>query len=102
MSQDVSSSWAPKDTKKKAAYLKTMDSVIVEKIILVNAPKSLEGKSEVKVMGEGIKAGATAGLSYHAAEDGKAAWAVVKNPAVKIGADWGIDFQAGATTKSEL
>lgn len=102
VSQDISSSWTPKDSKKKAAYLKTMENVIVEKIVIVNAPNSLEGKTAVEVKGDGVKSGTTAGLTYHAAQDGNAAWAVVRNPAVKIGADWGIDFQAGGDVKSEL
>ncbi|KAK5084362.1 glucosidase II [Lithohypha guttulata] len=101
-SQDVSSSVSTKDTKKKAVYLKTMDNVLVERIIIVNAPKSLEGKSEVKVTGQSSKSGGTASMSYHVAKDGNAAWAVIRNPAVKIGADWSIDLGVNTDAKGEL
>ncbi|KAI9802383.1 MAG: hypothetical protein M1833_001889 [Piccolia ochrophora] len=77
--------------KKTAAYLKTMKNVKVEKIVVVGAPGHWEGKTHVKVVSEGAKA-ASVRLEFHAAQDGKAAWAVVANPRVAIGSSWKIDF----------
>lgn len=101
VSQDLSAESKSKDSKKKSAYLKTMDGVTVERIIIVNAPKSLDGKKEVKVKGDGATR-PSAEISYHPAEAGSAAYAVVRNPAVKIGADWSIDFATHSDAKQEL
>lgn len=76
--------------KKTAAYLKKTESVKVEKVIVVAAPGSWKDKAEVTVTQDGKKT--AGGLTFHAAEGGKAAWAVVRSPNVKIGADWEIDF----------
>jgi alpha 1,3-glucosidase len=67
-----------------------MKKVGVEKVIVIGAPLSWASKSSVKA----IEGGSTleAPLEFHAAEGSKAAWAVVKNPKVAIGADWTIDF----------
>ena len=67
-------------------YLKTMKDVIVEKVVVVGAPKEWEGKTTVKV-GKG-----EARLEYHAQKGIHAAWAVVKAPKVAIGEDWNIEF----------
>ncbi|KAH6665765.1 putative glucosidase 2 subunit alpha [Halenospora varia] len=67
-------------------YLKTMKNVGVERIIIVGAPKSWDGKKTVKA-GKG-----EAQIEFHAEEENKAAWAVVKNPKVAIGEDWKIEF----------
>lgn len=75
-----------------AKYLSTMANVRVESVILVNAPKSWKDKSSVLVVGEGSKSGSSASLSWHAEVDGKASWAVVRDPGVAIGKDWRIDF----------
>jgi alpha 1,3-glucosidase len=67
-------------------YLKTMKNIGLEKIIIVGAPATWANKSAVKI-------GHTeARLEFHAAETGKAAWAVVKKPAVVIGEDFKIEF----------
>lgn len=81
-----------------ASYLKTMKDVRVEKVIVVNAPSSWEGKGEVSVSGGSVD------LAFHAAEGKKAAWAVVRNPGVGIGTDWIIDFGSATAGKvrSEL
>lgn len=93
-----------KSNKKKTTFLKTMSGVKVERIIIVNAPKSLEGRTQVTVKGEGLKAGSTAQVSYHSATDGNAAWALIRNPAVQIGLDWTIELSSGAESdaKTEL
>ncbi|RMZ83955.1 hypothetical protein DV737_g1312, partial [Chaetothyriales sp. CBS 132003] len=54
---------------------------------------------------EGPKTARTAELTYHAAAGNKAAWATVRNPGVRIGADWKIEFGAAfaeADAKPEL
>ncbi len=75
-----------------AAYLKAMANVRVERILVVNAPKEWESKSEVLVVAEGAKAGSKAALDWHGHQSGKAAWAAVRNPGIAIGVDWKIDF----------
>ena len=100
-SSDVSSKDPVKDEKRKTAFLKMMEGVMIERIIVVNAPKELNSKTGVAVTGTGIKSGATADLSYRAAEHGNAAWAMVRNPAVKVGADWSIDL-TGSDVRTEL
>lgn len=76
-------------------YLKTMEKVRVEKVIVVGAPDSWAGKKEVKVSAEG---GASSGgkkkaaMSFHKGQKGQANWAIVKDPAVGIGKGWKIEF----------
>ena len=67
-------------------YAKTMKNVGVERVLVVGAPKSWEGKSSVKAGGKDTA------LEFHGEEAGKAAWAVVKSPKVAIGEDWKIEF----------
>ena len=81
-----------KEGKSTAEYLKTVKNVKVEKIIIVGAPKSWDSVKEVLVIEDGIKEARNAGLVYHAAKDGKAAWAVVRKPGVGIGVGWKIKF----------
>ena len=84
---------ATKKGPKTAEYLKVMKDVRVERIIVVNAPGSWEGQHSVRVVEEGAKSGSTSvPLSWHAGGDGKAAWAVVRDPGVRIARDWRIIF----------
>lgn len=81
--------------KKTKEYLKTMEKVRVEKIIIVGAPASWKGKTEVEVSEEqGGKSVAArkVTLDFHEKADGKAAWAVVRDPAVQVGSGWKISF----------
>ena len=78
--------------KKTKEYLKSMLKVKVEKLIIVAPPVTWAGKTEVLVKEDGAKEGRKAGMEYHKAETGKAAWAVVKNPGISVGATWSIDF----------
>jgi mannosyl-oligosaccharide alpha-1,3-glucosidase len=66
--------------------------VRVERVIVVNAPKEWESKSEVLVLADGAKTGTKAGLTWHGHHSGKADWLVVRDPGVGIGTDWKIDF----------
>lgn len=89
-SQDLTSSG-----KKSKDYLKHMERVRVEKVIVVGAPDQWHAKPEVKVVDE--QSGRSAGsrniaLEFHGRDGGKAAWAVVRNPGVQIGAEWKIVF----------
>jgi alpha 1,3-glucosidase len=77
---------------KTAEYLKNMAKVRVEKVIIVGAPDSWKGKSEVLVVEEGSKSGVKVGFTWHAGSAGKGAWAVVRDPGVAVGRDWKIDF----------
>ncbi|KAI4939462.1 uncharacterized protein J4E92_000747 [Alternaria infectoria] len=84
-----------KRTVKCEKYLKTMEKVRVEKIIIVGAPKAWKDKSEVVVMQEGEKETQRkkpVPLEFHAAEGKKAAYAVVRDPRVFITRGWKIDF----------
>ena len=85
--------------KKTKSYLSSMKEVCVEKIIVVDAPSSWQGKSEVEVTvstEDGKKEVVEkAGIVYHVAREGKAAWAVVRRPrevCVGVGVDWSIRF----------
>jgi alpha 1,3-glucosidase len=80
---------------KAQKYIKSMEKVKVEKIIIVGAPKSWKGKEEVVVMEEGSKESKRrkpTTMEYHAASGKKAAWAVVRKPSVGVGKGWRIDF----------
>ena len=68
-------------------YVQSMKKVEVERIIVVGAPLEWRDKNQVK-----LAAGKLADLEYHEAKDGKAAWAVVRQPKLSIAADWKIDF----------
>ncbi|KAJ9207308.1 CAZyme family GH31 [Paecilomyces variotii] len=77
---------------KTAEYLKAMSGVRVEKIIIVDAPQQWQEKSSVTVIEEGAKSGSTAPLEFHLQQNGKAPYAIVKNPGVGIGKTWRIEF----------
>ncbi|KAF2125468.1 glycoside hydrolase family 31 protein [Dothidotthia symphoricarpi CBS 119687] len=81
------------------SYLKTMDKVRVEKIIVVGAPSTWKDKEEVIVMEEGTKESKRrkpVPLEYHASQGKKAAWAVIRDPKVGITRGWKIDFGSGS------
>ncbi|MCJ1385410.1 hypothetical protein MMC17_008533 [Xylographa soralifera] len=78
--------------KRSKEYHKTMATVRIEKIVVVGAPVDWQSKTEVLAMEEGAKQGRTVPLNWYAGEPGKAAWAVVRDPGLAIGARWKIDF----------
>jgi mannosyl-oligosaccharide alpha-1,3-glucosidase len=87
---------------KTSAYLKIMKDVKVEKIIVVNAPSSWDGKTTVSVT-EGSAKSSSAELIYHPVDGKRAAWATIRNPGVAIGVDWKIELPgAGGSVKTEL
>lgn len=86
---------------KRVNYLKAMEDVRIERVILVGAPGEWSSKDQVTVLEEhdGAKKGDDgkrnewkSTLQYHPAENGKAAWAMIRDPAVGIGREWRIDF----------
>lgn len=94
MSEDLSPAGSA-SSKVAKAYLKSMEKVRVEKIIVVGAPDAWKSVSEVNVSEEleGKSSGTKkAMLEWHAKDGGKAAWAVVRDPGVWIGGGWKIEF----------
>ncbi|EFW16067.1 glucosidase II alpha subunit [Coccidioides posadasii str. Silveira] len=77
---------------KTAKYLKSMAKVHVEKIIVVGAPEEWKGKQAVQVVEKGTQSEAQAALEWHGSRDGKASYAIVKNPIVSITKSWKISF----------
>ncbi|OJJ08010.1 hypothetical protein ASPVEDRAFT_381176 [Aspergillus versicolor CBS 583.65] len=75
-----------------AAYLKSIASVRVERVVVIDPPKEWQGRNTVTVIEDDAKASVTAALEYHTQGDGKAPYAVVKNPNVGIGKTWRIEF----------
>ncbi|KAF2096180.1 alpha glucosidase II [Rhizodiscina lignyota] len=80
---------------KTEKYHKSMKDVRVEKIIVVNAPEAWKSKNEASVSEEkdgksGKKGDAT--VTFVGKTGGKANWAVVRDPGVRIGNGWKIDF----------
>lgn len=71
-------------------YSKTMKKVGVEKVIVIGAPASWANKTAVKAT-EGSSTH-NIKIEFHAAQNGRAAWALIKNLGVPIGADWNVNF----------
>ncbi|OAQ65065.1 alpha glucosidase II [Pochonia chlamydosporia 170] len=72
---------------KAGSWLKAMRDVHVDRIIVIGAPASLDVK-EVQVESEGKNWAVK--VDYHAAEKGRAAFAVLGRVGTKIGEDWSI------------
>ena len=77
--------------KKTKEYLKAIQDVTIEKIIIVNAPAAWKDKKDVSIAADGGKSSKLS-LSFNKGGSGKADWAVVRNPAVSVGSDWKISF----------
>ncbi|KAL1956817.1 hypothetical protein VTO42DRAFT_6767 [Malbranchea cinnamomea] len=77
---------------KTAQYLKVMTPVRVEKVIIVGAPNTWKGKETVLVYEDDVSTGVSAKLEYHEGREGRAAYAVIKDPNVSIAKTWKIDF----------
>jgi alpha 1,3-glucosidase len=74
----------------EGAWLKEMRKVSVDRVIIVGAPSSWAGKKEVTVESEGKTW--TAAVDYTPASSGRAAFAVVRHLAARIGADFKVSF----------
>lgn len=82
--------------KQATAYLKTMEKVRIEKMIIVGAPKEWNQKKTVKVKGgmneegTGVK---EVEMIYHPGQTGQANWAVVRDPKLSVvSSSWTVDF----------
>ena len=75
--------------KVKEEYAKSMDAVVVEKVVLVGAPKEWKGRSTVQVDGTQNH---EADFEFHEGSTSTADWAIVKKPGVAVGRDWRIHF----------
>lgn len=76
--------------KKRREYLKEMERVRVEKIIVVGAPGSWQGRTEVRVVEDGEGRGVE--MVFERGGVGKANVAVVRDPGLGIGRDWRVEF----------
>ncbi|KAI0596727.1 alpha glucosidase-like protein [Biscogniauxia sp. FL1348] len=81
-----------RDTKsiEEGEWLKRMNDVAVDKIIIVGAPSSWANKKEVQLETEGEKSNIK--LEYFKADSNRGAFAVLGRVGTKIGADWSIDL----------
>ncbi|KAL4894538.1 glycosyl hydrolases family 31-domain-containing protein [Aspergillus ambiguus] len=77
---------------KTAAYLKSMAGVRVERVVVIDPPQEWQGRHSVTVIEEGAKTASTASMEYYSQANGKAAYAVVKNPNMGIGKTWRVEF----------
>ena len=69
--------------KKRRNYIKTMDRVRVEKIIIVIAPKEWATKKEVNVIEDGE--GRSVEMTFTKGDGKSASWAVVRDLGVGVG-----------------
>ncbi|KAG6197668.1 hypothetical protein E4U10_008057 [Claviceps purpurea] len=75
---------------KAGKWLEAMREVYVDRIIIVGAPAVLN-REEVSIESEGRTWGVK--VEYHAAEKGRAAFAVLGRVGARIGEDWRIGFE---------
>jgi alpha 1,3-glucosidase len=76
-------------------YLKKMENVRIERVVIVGAPQEWKKTDAVTVSEEGEKESKVASkveLKYFDAGGGKAAYAVVRDPKVAVGKGWRIEF----------
>ncbi|KAF2436767.1 putative alpha glucosidase II, alpha subunit [Tothia fuscella] len=72
-------------------YVKKMDAVRVERVIVVGGPGEWKGKSKVKVSREG-KEVKNVEMKFVEGKSGKGSEVVVRDPNCKIGEGWSISF----------
>lgn len=75
---------------KEGDWMKRYHDVSFDKIILVGAPSSWEGKTEVPVTSEGKTHKVR--MDFYKGEGGRAPFAVLGRLGVRVGADWEVDF----------
>ncbi|KAI1327741.1 glycoside hydrolase family 31 protein [Xylariaceae sp. FL0255] len=75
---------------KKGDWLRAMDNVSIDRIIVVGAPSSWANKKEVQVQSEAKTSSVK--IEYHKADGNRASFALVGRVNAKIGADWTLDF----------
>lgn len=77
---------------KTAEYLKTMNDVRVERVVVIDPPKEWQEKTSATITEDGAQSVSTAAVEFIAQPSGRAPYAVVKNPNVRIGKSWKIEF----------
>jgi alpha 1,3-glucosidase len=78
-------------------YEKKMEKVRVERVVVVGAPAAWKSIKKVGVSEEGDK-GRKVEVQFTQGTGGKANEAVVRDPKVRIGRGWSIDFNAGSSS----
>jgi alpha 1,3-glucosidase len=96
-SEDLAPAGTTATSKKAKEYFKSMEDVRVERIVIVGVPETWESWSEVEISEEVVGKAKSEGtrkapMEYYGPVEGRAAWAVVRDPAVKIGAGWKVQF----------
>ncbi len=92
VSEDISDP-VTRTSKIATKYARDMSGVRVERIVLVGVPAAWSKKKDVLVKEEGAKKeGRRVPLTVHPAEGDRAAWGVVRDPGVGIGAGWSVEF----------
>lgn len=76
---------------RSASYCHDMSRVRVERVVVIGAPQEWASISSVAVEQDGHKM-KKAELDFHDAANGKASWAVVRDPRVAISKDWKLVF----------
>lgn len=79
---------------KTGMYKYSMEKVTIERVIIVNPPKTWAKKTVVQVI-ERHKGEREVEMVYHKGAKGQADWAEVKNPATAVGRDWTMVFDTG-------
>lgn len=79
-----------KNEKKRKEYLKGTAGLTVERIVIVGAPVAWKEVREVGVVEGGVARKVE--MSFSLGNDGRADWAVVRNPGVAVGKDWVASF----------
>lgn len=74
-----------------ASYRKDMSKVRIEKIVVVGAPGNWAAMKHVRIEQES-QSPDRAEFIFHNAVNGRAAWAVVRDPKVAVSKDWSIVF----------
>jgi alpha 1,3-glucosidase len=78
-------------------YEKKMEKVRVERVVVVGAPASWKNVKKVKVSEEGVRE-SKVDSKFTEGKGGKANEFVVRDPKVRIGRGWSIDFNAGGSS----
>ncbi|KAL2040702.1 hypothetical protein N7G274_006681 [Stereocaulon virgatum] len=89
-STDIDDAMQSNKGKKRRDYLNLMDQVRVEKIVVVGAPREWVGKKSVKVVEDGEERSVE--LGFTRGSGGRASWAVVRDPGVRVGRGWRVEF----------
>ncbi|KAL8738608.1 MAG: hypothetical protein Q9190_007976 [Brigantiaea leucoxantha] len=90
-SEDLVAPPSVKASKKHREFVKQYSDVRVEKVVVVGAPRDWEGRNGVRIEEEG-GGERYVEMRYHKADGRRAAWAVVRDPRVKVAREWRVVF----------